>query len=137
MARLGRLQNMVIGNTHSNIDYEVPATAVARDTFVTVFTFTTAIDIVYDIYFRIGWDSAARNTYRLEIAINGVFKYGQQWRNLGPLFPWENGYRETSMTRNGVRLSAGDTITFQVRSNAPNASQRRVRGGVVNMAQVL
>lgn len=137
VSRLGRLQNMVIGNTHSNIDYEVQPTDAPRDTFVTVYTFTTAIDIVYNIYFRIGWDNADYNIYRLSIAINGVETYWSQKGRLGPLLPWEDSYREMSITRDGVRLSEGDTITFRVWSGAPQPSQRRVRGGVVNMAQVL
>lgn len=134
--QLSKIQQMVVGSTYSYIDYQIPSQGVGYNTFHEIYSLTPAVDIVYDIYYRVGWDAASHDDYSLSIWINGAERYYYRSNNLGPLFPWEDGYRRAWMTRNGVRLNAGDTISFRVWSNAGASSQRRVRDGVINMSQV-
>ncbi|MCS5479842.1 hypothetical protein NYP18_09235 [Corynebacterium sp. YIM 101645] len=133
-----RLMQIVIGTTHRNIEHVIPNQAVSSVNYTWIYEFTTAVDITWDLYWRIGWDQADRGSaYEMLVSVNGIDRYEFTSTNLGPLTLFGESYARQSMTRSNVHLNEGDTITFWVWSNASSGPRRRIRDGVINLTEVL
>lgn len=132
--RLNTVQSALVDNVYAFIDHEIGRTDIAQSRWVEVFSITVPVEMRYRMTFRIGWDAASRNTtYAFRVTRDGSYSGEQHWANLGPLFPWEDGYRTTQYVRDSYSVGAGETIGFWVRSDAPNASQRRIRDGFISL----
>lgn len=82
--------------------------------------------------FRIGWDAATFiDSYgvRITSSRNGTVATVGPNINLGPLLPIGDGYRTQSVNKFNHSVRGGDTIFFQVYSNAGSSAQRRIRDG--------
>lgn len=133
-----RLQNYIIGTTHRNIEHSIPNQAVSSANYTHIYEFTTAVDITWDLYWRVGWDQADRgSSYEMLVSVNGIDRHAFTSTNLGPLTLFGESYARQSMTRSNVHLNEGDTIEFWAWSNASSGPRRRIRDGVINLTEAL
>lgn len=131
--RLNTVQSILIGNVYAFVDHEIGSMEVPQSTWVEVFSLTVPVAMRYRVTWRVGWANASRGRrYDMSIQSSGMPTSIHYWENLGPLLPWEDGYRTTQMTMDRI-VSEGGTIRLLVRSAAPNASQRRIRDGFISL----
>lgn len=97
----------------------------------------------YLIYFRTGWDAATHhNSYGVRVMRNGTERLG--WvaprTGVGPLLPsilgGGSGYRTQTVSEQGLRLTEGDVVTFELWTTGDEYSQRRSRQSWVQMSWI-
>lgn len=101
-----------------------------------VFTANTKEEVPHNVVYKVGWHSAARDraVYRIRVrkvsAEGNVTSWPQERVLLGPLFPWEDGYREMSITTS-IPMKEGDKLYFGfsvgTTGGTVTSDQRRVR----------
>ena len=91
-------------------------------------TFTAAKTADHDLYYRVTWNATTfGDEYGVRIVKNGSnVLFNLSATKVGPLFPWESGVRNQTISEFRVPLNEGDVITFESYSNASQTSQREV-----------
>ena len=91
-------------------------------------TFTAAKTADHDLYYRVTWNATTfEDEYGVRIVKNGSnVLFNLSATKVGPLFPWESGVRNQTISEFKVPLNEGDVITFESYSNASQTSQREV-----------
>ena len=91
-------------------------------------TFKAAKTADHDLYYRVTWNATTfEDEYGVRIVKNGSnVLFNLSATKVGPLFPWESGVRNQTISEFRVPLNEGDVITFESYSNASQTSQREV-----------
>ena len=87
--------------------------------------------------FKVTWDAAARDPYYgMRIVVNGSVLKSEYLNGLGPLLPFiGSGVISRSLMLDD-NIPAGATVEFQARANGGSASQRTMRGAVIELGWV-
>lgn len=104
------------------------------------FSFTPNITGEYLILFRVGWNSAtSRDQYGLRAVGSGdrVIDQVNPRYQLGPLFPWQDGYRTQELYQAAVLLKAGENVRFQVFTDSGSESSRMIREAKLKLSWII
>ena len=86
--------------------------------------------------FRVTWNAANRSVYYgMRIVVNGSVLKDEYRNGIGPLTPLGNGVKSRSLMIDD-NIPAGATVEFQARANGGGASQRTMRGAVIELGWV-
>ena len=86
--------------------------------------------------FRVTWNAADRGVYYgIRIVVNGSVLKHEYLNGLGPFTPLGNGAVPRSLMIDD-NIPAGATVEFQARANGGGASQRTMRGAVIELGWV-
>lgn len=87
---------------------------------------------------RVVWGAVHRGArYQFRVTVDGaVVLSDDSGTDFGPLFPWGDGVRErvASVRRKSIR--AGQRVKFEVWTDAPEASSRRVDSAVCRVSWI-
>ena len=86
--------------------------------------------------FRVTWNAADRGVYYgMRIVVNGSVLRSEYRNGIGPLLPIGSGVTSRSLMIDDS-IPAGATVEFQARANGGGASQRTMRGAVIELGWV-
>ncbi|WP_257183428.1 spherulation-specific family 4 protein [Corynebacterium cystitidis] len=104
---------------------------VGRGEWVQVTTFTIPVDASgVSVAFRADWGAASHDHYAVRVLADGVEVGRKNVSALGPLTSLGNGNRHIMLR---ALVEHGGTFTFEVFSNAQQASQRRLAGSTIDL----
>lgn len=130
---LGHIQNLLADSLYAYLSYTVTPVE-AGTSWTELWSVTPAVPVTYTVYMRIGWQDATMvDEYGLSFHVNGVRRGVWQERGLGPLIGGD--YRVQARRWSNVRINAGDTISFRVRSSASFGVNRRIEDGLLTLTQ--
>ncbi len=91
------------------------------------------------ISFNAGWHAATNdNVYGIRVRRNGVETLGQVTprSDVGPTFPWGNGYSVQYVLEYGKMLAKNDVVTFEIYTNATGVDQRTIRDAKIDLSWI-
>lgn len=108
---------------------QVIGQTVAGTSFTELASMTASTQSPHSVTATVGWDAAHRGAkYSLRVTLDGVQQAFVTTTNLGPVFPWEDGYRTQQLAAT-VNPKPGQVIAVEVLCDHPGESQRTVRSG--------
>lgn len=87
---------------------------------------------------RVVWDAVHRGArYQFRVTVDGVAVLSDDsGTDFGPLFPWGDGRRERVASARRRRINAGQRVRFEVWTDAPEVSSRRVDSAVCRVSWI-
>ncbi|WKS72101.1 hypothetical protein NLL38_04080 [Corynebacterium accolens] len=87
---------------------------------------------------RVVWDAVHRGAqYQFRVTVDGsVVLSDDSGTDFGPLFPWGDGRRERVASARRRRINAGQRVRFEVWTDAPEVSSRRVDSAVCRVSWI-
>lgn len=87
---------------------------------------------------RVVWDAVHRGArYQFRVTVDGVVVLSDDsGTDFGPLFPWGDGRRERVASARRRRINAGQRVKFEVWTDAPEVSSRRVDSAVCRVSWI-
>lgn len=87
---------------------------------------------------RVVWDAVHRGArYQFRVTVDGVAVLSDDsGTDFGPLFPWGDGTRERVASARRRRINAGQRVRFEVWTDAPEVSSRRVDSAVCRVSWI-
>lgn len=87
---------------------------------------------------RVVWDAVHRGArYQFRVTVDGsVVLSDDSGADFGPLFPWGDGRRERVASARRRRINAGQRVKFEVWTDAPEVSSRRVDSAVCRVSWI-
>lgn len=87
---------------------------------------------------RVVWDAVHRGArYQFRVTVDGVVVLSDDsGTDFGPLFPWGDGTRERVASARRRRINAGQRVRFEVWTDAPEVSSRRVDSAVCRVSWI-
>lgn len=87
---------------------------------------------------RVVWDAVHRGArYQFRVTVDGsVVLSDDSGTDFGPLFPWGDGRRERVASARRRRINAGQRVKFEVWTDAPEVSSRRVDSAVCRVSWI-